>query len=108
MFEYDYALIEIDTSGAPAPCWLGIGYINPWNEINLKVLGYPSDKRWYTGQPECSYEAMWQATCNVTYSVKQYLLHWCDVLGGNSGSPIFADVDGNKVDTCPLGGELCV
>ena len=100
MYEYDYALVEMDRSGKPAPCWFGIGYINPWDypsEIDLEILGYPFDKRWYSGQPECSYEAMWQASCNVSYSVRQYLLHWCDVLGGNSGSPIFANVDGNKV-----------
>ena len=100
MYEYDYALVEMDRDGEPAPCWLGVGYVNPWDypsEMDLEVLGYPSDKRRYTGQPECSYEAMWQAHCNVSYSIRQYLLHWCDVLSGNSGSPIFADVDGGKV-----------
>lgn len=100
MYEYDYALVEMDRNHDPAPCWFGIGYINPWeypSDIDLEVLGYPYDKRWYTGQPECSYEAMWHASCNVSYSIRQHLLQWCDATSGNSGSPVYSDTDGNKI-----------
>lgn len=100
LYDYDYALVEMDPSGEPAPCWFGIGYVNPWDYpsyINLKVLGYPSDKRSYNGQPGCSYEAMWLASCNVSYSIRQNLLQWCDAISGNSGSPVYSDVNRNKV-----------
>ena len=100
LYEYDYALVEMDRSGDPAPCWFGIGYINPWkypSRRDLEALGYPSDKRWYNGQPECRYEAMWLASCNTSYSVHQNLIQWCDVLSGNSGSPVFSDTNQNKI-----------
>lgn len=100
LYEYDYALVELDRSGDPAPCWFGIGYINPWDSpssMNLEVLGYPADKRRYTGQPECSYEAMWLARCDVSYGLHQNLLQWCDALSGNSGSPVFSETNQNKV-----------
>lgn len=100
LYEYDYALVEMDTSGEPAPCWFGIGYVDPWeypSYMDLEVLGYPSDKRWYTGHPGCSFEAMWLASCNVSYSIRQNLLQWCDAISGNSGSPVYSNVDQNKV-----------
>lgn len=100
MYHYDYALIETDPDGEPAPCWLGIGYHHPWknpSHFNLDTLGYPSDKRPYNNQPECSYEAMWLSSCNTSYSYEQYLVQWCDVISGNSGSPLFSEVDGNKI-----------
>ena len=100
LYDYDYALIEMSQSGEPAPCWFGIGYINPWeapSSLSLEALGYPVDKRRYTGQPECSYEAMWLANCNQSYSVRQNLIQWCDLLSGNSGSPVFAETEENKV-----------
>ena len=99
MYDYDYALVEMQ--GDPAPCWFGIGYINPWDypsDRELEILGYPYDKRSYNnGQPECSYEAMWRAACNVSYEIRQNLLQWCDAVSGNSGSPVFSETDGNKV-----------
>ena len=100
MFEYDYALVEMNRNGEPSPCWFGIGYVNQWDHPsyrNLEVLGYPYDKRRYTGQPECSYEAMWKASCNVSYSVRQNLIQWCDAVSGNSGSPVYSQTDGDKV-----------
>ena len=100
MYHYDYALIEMDPEGEPAPCWLGIGFHHPWenpSHFNLDALGYPSDKRPYNSQPECSYEAMWLSTCNESYSYEQYLIQWCDVISGNSGSPLFSEVNGNRV-----------
>lgn len=100
LYAYDYALVEMDPSGEPAPCWFGIGYVNPWgypSNVDLKVLGYPYDKRSYSGQPGCSYEAMWLASCNVSYRIRHQLLQWCDAVSGNSGSPVYSDVDQNKV-----------
>ena len=97
LFEYDYALIETDK---PSPCWFGIGFENPWDHPStrhLEVLGYPYDKRRYTGQPECTYEAMWQANCNVSYSMHQHLVQWCDALSGNSGSPVYSVTDSQQV-----------
>ena len=100
LYDYDYALVELDREGDPAPCWFGIGYINPWDYPSnrlLEVLGYPYDKRGYSGQPGCRYEAMWQASCNTSYSIRQNLLQWCDAVSGNSGSPVFSETDQNKV-----------
>lgn len=100
MYHYDYALIEMDPEGERAPCWLGIGFHHPWenpSHFNLNTLGYPSDKRPYNSQPECSYEAMWLSNCNESYSYQQYLIQWCDVISGNSGSPLFSEVEGNKI-----------
>lgn len=100
LYNYDYALIEMEPSNGPSPCWFGIGVNYPWEQpshINLEAIGYPADKRSYTGQPECSYEAMWSANCNTSYSINKHLVQWCDVLSGNSGSPVFSDVEGNKV-----------
>ena len=100
LYEYDYALIEMDRNGNPAPCWFGIGYIDPWeypSNRDLEVIGYPFDKRSYTGQPECTHEAMWLASCNTSYSVFQNLIQWCDAVSGNSGSPVFSDTNRNKV-----------
>ena len=100
LYDYDYALIELERNGNPAPCWFGIGYVHPWDypsSAGLEILGYPSDKRWYTGQPGCTYEAMWLSSCNVSYSHRQNLLQWCDAVSGNSGSPVFSDTARDKV-----------
>lgn len=100
MYDYDYALVELERNGTPAPCWFGIGYNYPWDypsHASLEILGYPYDKRWYSGQPECTYEAMWLSKCNVSYSVHQNLLQWCDAVSGNSGSPVFSETNKNKV-----------
>ena len=96
MYHYDYALLETEPDGEASPCWFGIGYKTPWgspNNFTLTTYGYPYDKRPYNNQPECSHAAMWQSQCNESYYYDTCIVHWCDVVGGNSGSPLVAKVD---------------
>ena len=96
MYHYDYALLETEPDSEASPCWFGIGYKTPWgnpNNFSLTTYGYPYDKRPYNNQPECSHAAMWQSQCNESYYYSTCIIHWCDVVGGNSGSPLVAKVD---------------
>ena len=89
--EYDYALIIYDSSN-PSPCWVSLGYYEPWSNVGFGVIGYPLDKR-----GRCFYNPMWFSSCHYSETAHQglSLVYRCDTALGNDGSALYGERKGD-------------
>ena len=86
--EYDFALIELDTSIGDTIGWVGFRSLKKeeiaeGKSFNIEFAGYPGDK---------AFGSLWKVSCPA--QVKEKLLtYFCDSFGGMSGSALFQTSD---------------
>ena len=92
--DHDYALI-IYKNTSRSPCWLSFGYWNSWPDVGFDIFGYPEDKSSVTG---CRYNSMWFTSCHYsdTLDSGRRYKYRCDTLPGNSGSALYAEIQGDS------------
>lgn len=93
--EYDFAVIELDTSIGNLIGWAGFRAFEDASEV-ITFAGYPGDKDFGT---------LWEVTCPATV-VNKLLSYSCDSFGGMSGSALFqsADADNFIIGVHTFGG----
>ena len=90
--EYDYGLI---VTNQRSPCWVSLGFHDPWINRGFDLLGYPTDKR-----SGCIYHPAYLSSCSYSSATRNdlYLQHRCDT-SGMIGAPLMSEYpDGNGFD----------
>ncbi len=87
---YDYGIIVLDKDLGKETGWLGLRAMSAIQlyQTNIVIIGRGSDK------PEAS---LWKSLGRIGKVNKHYVYHNADVVGGNSGSPIFKANDPQNV-----------
>lgn len=82
--EYDYGLIVTNET---SPCWVSIGFQEPWTNRGFDLLGYPTDKR-----AGCFYHPAYFSSCSFSSVTRDnlFLQHRCDT-SGMIGAPLMSE-----------------
>lgn len=86
--DFDFALIELDTSIGETTGWVGFRSlkkeeISEAKSMSISFAGYPGDKE---------IGSLWKVTCPAAFKEK-LLTYFCDSYGGMSGSALFQTGD---------------
>lgn len=97
---YDYGIVILDTDIGEQTGWLSIAKKSDaqLNNADIIVLGRPGDK---------AARSLWRAEGHVGVVDEDFFYYDADVLGGNSGGPIFdAKEPGTIIGLCNFGSSL--
>ena len=117
-WQNDWGVIEFDENVGDETGWMAVGYVSDDELLakNVRVVGFPRDKRIYNkNAPDGYLRYMYRASNPVRSVGKTYLTYYADTYTGQSGGPVYGKTDDfvsgihhctNNAKTCNVGRRV--